>query len=302
MDDDTMVEVFKYLNYCGLAKNSLVSKRFRTLIQTHRHSFALLDVYHIGMTRCKNPAAIVIFDKWLSPEKYNEWVIRNGYSKQIPLEGVKPNGCRNRTNVFSVNATHNHENRPLFQHFLHLLTDPFIYIGTLEFTPQNDVLNLLTGAMNTNRGRIQCRELIFNLDGNGFVSWVKDQVCRYTATNPEHGRIQCNRFSFKLRYNVQRIIRFMKEHVRGESCFDFKNHNRSNRLQCEQDLGNPQKFIDWLKEHVLCEEFRIDGEISDSNYEELRYYYKLCYSSPCFENCFQCCEIIHEAFYSFSSI
>ncbi|KAI1699269.1 hypothetical protein Ddc_18636 [Ditylenchus destructor] len=248
MDNGTMVEVFKYLNYCELAKNSLVSKWFRNLIQTYRHSFALLDVYSLRMTRCENTAAIVIFDKWISPKKYNEWVIRNGYSKQVPIEGQFAGEQSaeddrkvyalwanvdykdfnpNRTIVFSVNAELNHENRPLFQHFLHLLTDPFISIYRLEFTPQNDVLNLLTRAMNTNHGSIQCRELTFNLDGNAhkFISWVKDQVCRYTATNPEHGRIQCNKFSFNLDCDVRRFIRWMKDRVHGELCFEDQNRN-----------------------------------------------------------------------------
>ncbi|KAI1699272.1 alcohol dehydrogenase transcription factor myb/SANT-like domain-containing protein [Ditylenchus destructor] len=92
MDNGTMVEVFKYLNYCGLAKNSLVSKRFRNLIQTHRHSFALLDVYSLGMRRRRrlrgsDPAGIKMFGKDISSDEYNEWVTRNQYSKQISLKG-----------------------------------------------------------------------------------------------------------------------------------------------------------------------------------------------------------------------
>ncbi|KAI1709855.1 hypothetical protein Ddc_13681 [Ditylenchus destructor] len=38
MDNGTTVEAFKFLNYYQLAKKSLVSKRFRNLIQIHRHS------------------------------------------------------------------------------------------------------------------------------------------------------------------------------------------------------------------------------------------------------------------------
>ncbi|KAI1692934.1 hypothetical protein Ddc_23246 [Ditylenchus destructor] len=87
MDNGTMVEAFKYLNYCQLAKNSLVSKRFRDLIQTHRHSLALLYVDEISMYSAQSgPDAINVFGKELSPEAYNEWVIRNSYSKQIPIE------------------------------------------------------------------------------------------------------------------------------------------------------------------------------------------------------------------------
>ncbi|KAI1695228.1 hypothetical protein DdX_19699 [Ditylenchus destructor] len=49
LDNGTMVEAFKYLNYCQLAKNSLVSMRFRNVIQTHRHKLAVLYVDSIRM-------------------------------------------------------------------------------------------------------------------------------------------------------------------------------------------------------------------------------------------------------------
>ncbi|KAI1706330.1 hypothetical protein Ddc_15342 [Ditylenchus destructor] len=47
MDNGTMVESFKYLNYCQLAKISLVSKRFWNLIRTNRHRLALLYVDYV---------------------------------------------------------------------------------------------------------------------------------------------------------------------------------------------------------------------------------------------------------------
>ncbi|KAI1696057.1 hypothetical protein DdX_19256 [Ditylenchus destructor] len=49
MDNGTMVESFKFLNYYQLAKSSLVSKRYWNLIRTHRHKLALLDVDEIYM-------------------------------------------------------------------------------------------------------------------------------------------------------------------------------------------------------------------------------------------------------------
>ncbi|KAI1694688.1 hypothetical protein DdX_19983 [Ditylenchus destructor] len=45
MDNGTMVEAFKFLNYYQLATSSLVTKRFRDLIRTHRHKLALLHIY-----------------------------------------------------------------------------------------------------------------------------------------------------------------------------------------------------------------------------------------------------------------
>ncbi|KAI1693208.1 hypothetical protein DdX_20800 [Ditylenchus destructor] len=86
MDNGTMVEAFKYLNYYQLAMNSLVSNRFRNLIQTHRHSLALLYVDIFMNSSTAEPAAIQVFGKELTSEAYNEWVILNSYSKLVQLE------------------------------------------------------------------------------------------------------------------------------------------------------------------------------------------------------------------------
>ncbi|KAI1699271.1 hypothetical protein Ddc_18638 [Ditylenchus destructor] len=187
MDNGTMVDVFKHLNYMQLAKSSLVSKRFRDLIHTHRHSLARLYVAWITMIRMPRvepilltdlPAYINIFNKSLSAREYNEWVVRKQYSKQIPFER-QPVLCSchrrfyhltayadhnaegssyfrssdpshaifpDRMTVFNAHAELNNENWPLFQHFVRLITDPFIYVGRMELTHQNDVLNLCRGS------------------------------------------------------------------------------------------------------------------------------------------------------------
>ncbi|KAI1703303.1 hypothetical protein Ddc_16621 [Ditylenchus destructor] len=202
MDNGTMVEAFKHLNYMQLIKSSFVSKRFRNLIRTNRHRLALLYVGSIDMQRAhgSDPASIKMFGKDISPEEYNEWVIRNQYSKQIPLEGqvggkqssqcdrkvyaldvvaYYPKRCGfYRMTVFNAQVELNHENWPLFQHFVRLLTDPFIYIRDLGLTSQNDVLNLLTGVISQDRDRLQCKELTFNLEGDikKFMSWIKKRV------------------------------------------------------------------------------------------------------------------------------
>ncbi|KAI1697327.1 hypothetical protein Ddc_19783 [Ditylenchus destructor] len=216
MDDDTAIEVFKYLDYCQLAKKCLVSKEFRDVIQTHRHKLALLYV-DIGMkpTFYENPAGIKIFNKELSAQEYNAWVIRNQYSKQVPCEGqvgmIKslqnmaftltsrftkrdiyefsanarykdPNNCRpnSRANVFFVRSNLNHGNWPLFEHFVRLLTDPFVYIRFLEVTPQNDVFKLLMRWLIDSDGsrRLQCKNVKFHLDDNDqeFLPWIKNNV------------------------------------------------------------------------------------------------------------------------------
>ncbi|KAI1703430.1 hypothetical protein Ddc_16538 [Ditylenchus destructor] len=216
MDNGTMVEAFKYLKYCQLAKNQLVSKRFGDLIQTHRHSLALLDVDEISMKRIslspfsnvRRHAHIFVFGKMLSADEYNEWVIRNQYSKEAPLEGqvamtdsmqnddgdydgyefsaygvVKATNWRNlRTSVFKASAELNHEYFPLFQHFVRLITDPFVYIRWMDLIPQNDFFHLLVGAVNSDRERLQCGKLNFNLKFNlesnaqKFLSWIKNNV------------------------------------------------------------------------------------------------------------------------------
>ncbi|KAI1727403.1 hypothetical protein Ddc_04706 [Ditylenchus destructor] len=204
MDNGTMVEAFKYLDYCGLAKKSLVSKRFRNVIQTHRHSLSRLCVEHIRMNRYlptelefhRKPDGIEIFGKTLSAEEYDEWVIRNHYSKQVPSEGqvVQKESTQNDCYVYKLYATEdkgfdrlfahtelNDEHWPLFQHFIRLLSDPFICIDGIELSYQNDVMNLLVETITPDRGRLQCYTLYFNHHGNlpKFINWIKDHVCCY---------------------------------------------------------------------------------------------------------------------------
>ncbi|KAI1698105.1 hypothetical protein Ddc_19298 [Ditylenchus destructor] len=200
LDNGTMVEAFKYLNYCQLAKNSLVSKRFLDVIRTHRHKLALLYVDSIRMGRRRNlfdmePAVIKIFNKELSPEEYNEWVVRNNYSKQTSLKistAVNPrnyelsaygyyNDCNQvRTPVFYARAKElNHETWPLFQHFVRLLSDPFISIRDVKLTSQTEVFDLLASTIaRSNRGSLQCEKLEFDFEGNSqkFFNWIKDHM------------------------------------------------------------------------------------------------------------------------------
>ncbi|KAI1703436.1 hypothetical protein Ddc_16544 [Ditylenchus destructor] len=215
LDNGTMVQVFKYLKYCGLAKTSLVSKRFCNLIHTHRHTLALLDVKSIKMHKYTdinhNLTGIEIFDKVLSAGEYNIWIIRNGYSKQIPIEtqiaGMQSTQDERKVYWLSAHADYNdstprksfsyrflknlqnffasielsHENWPVFQHFFRILTDPFVYIRGMELSTQNDALNLLTGAINPNYGRLKCHTLTVRLEDNmqNFISWIKGHVHCY---------------------------------------------------------------------------------------------------------------------------
>ncbi|KAI1692809.1 hypothetical protein DdX_21029 [Ditylenchus destructor] len=186
------------MNYCQLAKNSLVSKRFRDLIQTHRHSLALLYVNEISMDTVPFiPAVINIFDKELSSEAYNEWVIRHNYSKQVPrvcliarAQGTQhiPSSYRFRAYAIYTDASHRGWN----DRTLHS-TDPFIHIGCVALTHRNDALTTLSGAVNPDRGHVRCKELVFHLRGNTWKSviWIKkhvrcNQVSVYGDTDSKH--------------------------------------------------------------------------------------------------------------------
>ncbi|KAI1705116.1 hypothetical protein DdX_13874 [Ditylenchus destructor] len=207
MDNVTMVQVFKYLNYCQLATSSLVSKRFWNLIQTHRHSLAFLDVNRIiidGSVTNKDPALIKMFNKKLSPEKYNELIVRNGYSKRIPFEVPivgkesteidggfylfqayaftyrKPKYPDDYIGapVFNACVELKDDNWPLCEHFFRLLMHPFICIRTLSFTGIKDVFTLVAGAMDSNPNRLQCKQLdIRYIPGfQKLIAWIKDHV------------------------------------------------------------------------------------------------------------------------------
>ncbi|KAI1699640.1 hypothetical protein Ddc_18476 [Ditylenchus destructor] len=115
MDNGTLVEAFKFLNYSQLAKNSLVSKRFSNLISTHRHSLIILRVETISMKRyshilynilCNN-LSFSIFNKKFSTEEYNDWVMQNGYSKQVPFEDQvdRTEGTQNDCLGYWLNAS-----------------------------------------------------------------------------------------------------------------------------------------------------------------------------------------------------
>ncbi|KAI1717589.1 hypothetical protein Ddc_09745 [Ditylenchus destructor] len=254
MDNGTMVEAFKYLNYCQLAKNSIVSERFRDLIQTHRHKLALLYVISITMDTSRiDSAAINIFDKKLFSEAYDEWVVRNGYSKQVSLDDQIANtrSTRNVSNVYDLSAiayykdlNHrklityvftakvelNHENWPLFQHFVRLATDPFIYIHIMQLTYQNDVLNLLAGAINPDRDRLQCEILDFNLKGNSHKSiiWMKNHV-------------RCNRLRVEGKANLNKDETFLDFLVTGGHCVPSINIDYNDISKAM--VGFVQKFM-----------------------------------------------------------
>ncbi|KAI1690575.1 hypothetical protein Ddc_24853 [Ditylenchus destructor] len=262
LDNDTMVESFKFLNYCQLAKKSLVSKRFCDLIQAYRHKLALLYISSINLNSISIPlAAIKIFNKELSSEEYNEWVVRNNYLKQIPLEDevastqitqiiphvyglsadayYKDSNHRKRndsTNVFSAGVELNHDNWPAFQHFIRLVTDPFIYIDHMALAYQNDVLNLLVAAINPNHDYLQCKLVYFNRRGNSqkSLTWAKNHL-------------RCNHFYIFGEADLTQDEAFLDFVVTGAHCtssirIDYRVHSKA-------VVNFVQKFMDLKTAH-----------------------------------------------------
>ncbi|KAI1696561.1 hypothetical protein Ddc_20298 [Ditylenchus destructor] len=194
LDNGTMVEAFKYLNYRQLAINSLVSKRFRDVIETHRHKLALLFVTIRMEKRIGNgPAVIKIFNKELSPKEYNEWRAQNNYSKRISHKSQTANNGyelsaygkyngpnQERTQVFfAVVKELNHKTWALFQHFVCLLSDPFVSIRNVKLTPQADVFNFLAATIDRKiLGRLPCLKLEFDFEDNAqkAFSWIKGHM------------------------------------------------------------------------------------------------------------------------------
>ncbi|KAI1717355.1 hypothetical protein DdX_07098 [Ditylenchus destructor] len=174
VDNWTMVHVFKYLNYCQLAKSNLVSKRFRDVISANRDRLARLLVDNISMMSCygDTPTEIMLYNEDLSPEEYNDATTKDHIFRRNIYRPY------NEKSAFSAVAKLSDEKWPLFEHFIRILTDPFIIIKRIELTSQNDVLNALAKAVTT-ENRLQTNVLIFNTDSSiqKFMNWINDYVC-----------------------------------------------------------------------------------------------------------------------------
>ncbi|KAI1698026.1 hypothetical protein DdX_18149 [Ditylenchus destructor] len=87
---------------------------------------------------------------------------------------VDPNHCHKiATTVFYARAELEDDYWPSFQHFIRLLVDPFIYIRYLVLNQK--ALSFLSGAMNPDRGRLQCEHLSIHFNQK-FIVWIKDHV------------------------------------------------------------------------------------------------------------------------------
>ncbi|KAI1695761.1 hypothetical protein DdX_19404 [Ditylenchus destructor] len=103
-----------------------------------------------------------------------------GFKKGPVCTDRKSDPNQESTQVFHARVKElNNETWPLFQHFVRLITDPFIRIRYLELIPQADVLKLLAATIErSNRGRLQCEKLDFNFESNAqeSFSYLKDHV------------------------------------------------------------------------------------------------------------------------------
>ncbi|KAI1698696.1 hypothetical protein Ddc_18956 [Ditylenchus destructor] len=190
----------------------------------------------------------------------------------VLMQSINPD--RNiTTTVLNASVELNHENWPLFHHFVRLLTDPFVYIHHVELSPQQVVLNVLAGAINQIRGRLQCDEFTFNLEGNveKFIGWIKEHVlCK---------KIQIDyRYSFhnkEMRYSNDVLIattksskQFLDLLVTGARCTSVIKIEHYDLYNVVVDFI--QKFIDLKScdENQMIESVR--GNISSRSVEGIK--------------------------------
>ncbi|KAI1698929.1 hypothetical protein DdX_17618 [Ditylenchus destructor] len=197
-----------------------------------------------------------MFNEELSVDEYNEWIVRNGYSKQIPLEcqiAVKENTknvrviyefsariyknriyCRDiATTVFYARTELKDKNWPLFQHFIRLLMDPFICVRTLELTYQKNIFTFLAGAMNPDRDRLHCEQLIiyFNGDTQKFIKFMG------LKNRDEYQLVESIRGNVKDREVVEALKRNCAEFIAEEEQFEEGRGTRQIIVFTNNDIG-----------------------------------------------------------------
>ncbi|KAI1710246.1 hypothetical protein Ddc_13531 [Ditylenchus destructor] len=145
------------------------------------------------------------------------------------------------TTVFSACVDLHDEHWPVFQHFVRLLSDPFILIGQLHLTPLEYTVNLLAGAIYQDRDHTQCKRSTFNLEAPNYIGLIKNRMCCIkprinddtnlvsVAVNTHPKRLQC------------------EELLLLSGCITPRTTNHV----------NTKKLIDWIKNNVLCKRFRI---------------------------------------------
>ncbi|KAI1694546.1 hypothetical protein DdX_20062 [Ditylenchus destructor] len=242
------------------------------------------------------PASIRIFNEKPSSEKYIEWIVRNGYSKQIPLEDKivgkendrdiyefradishNPNHCHDiTTDVFYAYVELKDDYWPVFQHFFRLLMDPFIYIRYLSLNPQK-ALSLLAGAMNPDRGRLQCKKLKidFNGDVQKLIIWIKDHVCcdefGIAGANSNYDEevldlfmtgAPCTSTIYVKRYELSKFVDLVQKFMA------LKNRDEYQVVESIWGYVKHQADVEALKRN--CAEFIAEEEKSDQQHEQGR--------------------------------
>ncbi|KAI1700752.1 hypothetical protein Ddc_17950 [Ditylenchus destructor] len=233
----------------------------------------------------RNSTGITIFDKVLYLKAYSEWVIYNNYSIEVPLQdqdgstqstlykrkiyGLWANAVYKDSNgsygikkVLSASVKLNQGNWPVFQHFVRLLTDPFIYIRRLELIPQIEVSNLLAcGANNLDHNRVKCTVLSATLRGNvqTLIKWIK-------------GHARCDSFCIEIYTNSNYDEELLDVFMNGAKC--TSEITLGNYDLCKVLIIFVQKFMDLksCNENLPVETTR--GIISNLHVEEV----KRCYA------------------------
>ncbi|KAI1696983.1 hypothetical protein DdX_18754 [Ditylenchus destructor] len=236
-----------------------------------------------------------MFNKELPPDEYNKWIVRNGYSKEIPVEDQtagKENTENDRNiymfgaNVYQNSSTQYYacaevkdDNWPVFQHFIHLLMEPFIYIRSLSLITQKDVLNLLTGEMSPDHGRLQCEQLIiyFEDDSQKFIAWIKDHVrcdefqilldrdsnCDEELHDLFLTGAPCTSSIRVIHYDLSKVIVHLMQAI-----MDLKNRDEYQMIESILGNVNDRELVEALKDN--CAEFFAEGEQFENDYGPIK--------------------------------
>ncbi|KAI1715338.1 hypothetical protein Ddc_10994 [Ditylenchus destructor] len=225
---DVMIDSLRFLNYCDLAKTSLISKKLSEFIQTHRSSLTLLRVkemimeYHEkqvpdGYSRTSYSTTMLFGVKKFDLD-HDDWIESNGYSatfefkpKEVDLENLfqkqppKPTNCISLhasaryhesgscikedsaplTVVFSTfvkpkfNRLDCRRHWPMLQHFVRLLSDPFVYFESIHLVSlKNELWKPLVKNLKLTLNRTLCNGAEIRLENNAgeFLDWMKNYL------------------------------------------------------------------------------------------------------------------------------
>ncbi|KAI1692016.1 hypothetical protein DdX_21492 [Ditylenchus destructor] len=216
---DVMIDSLRFLNYCDLAKASLISKKLSEFIQTHRSSLPFLRVKEMLMEyheeqlpdrySRKSFSTITLFGVKNFDLDHKDWIKSNGYSATFEFEHKQsPPEPSNRislhaaarfhesgscikedsaplTVVFSTFVKPNfhridcRRHWPMLQHFVRLLSDPFVYFERIQLVSlRNELWKPLVKNLKLTLTRTLCNDAEVCVENNAgeFLNWMKNYL------------------------------------------------------------------------------------------------------------------------------